>query len=85
MATHSSTLAWRIPGTEESGELQSLGSQRVRHDLVTETLAATSVVPKCLLPDFSFYGNKGNPYFKLLLNPFFFFFFLAKSSDGLIL
>ena len=32
MATHSSTLAWRIPWTEEPGELQSMGSQRVRHD-----------------------------------------------------
>ena len=32
MAIHSSTLAWRIPWTEESGELQSLGSQRVGHD-----------------------------------------------------
>ena len=30
MATHSSVLAWRIPGTEESGRLQSVGSQRVR-------------------------------------------------------
>ena len=30
--THSSILAWRIPGTEEPGGLQSLGSQRVRHD-----------------------------------------------------
>ena len=27
MATHSSSLAWRIPGTEESGRLQSMGSQ----------------------------------------------------------
>ena len=32
MATHSSILAWRIPRTEESGGLQSTGSQRVRHD-----------------------------------------------------
>ena len=32
MATHSSTLAWRIPGTEEPGGLQSMGSLRVRHD-----------------------------------------------------
>ena len=30
MATHSSILAWRIPWTEEPGELQSMGSQRVR-------------------------------------------------------
>ena len=32
MATHSSVLAWRIPGTEEPGGLQSTGSQRVGHD-----------------------------------------------------
>jgi len=32
MATHSSILAWIIPGTEEPGGLQSMGSQRVRHD-----------------------------------------------------
>ena len=32
MATHSSVLAWRIPWTEEPGRLQSMGSQRVRHD-----------------------------------------------------
>ena len=32
MATHSSILAWEIPGIEESGRLQSMGLQRVRHD-----------------------------------------------------
>ena len=32
MQTHSSTLAWKIPWTEEPGRLQSMGSQRVRHD-----------------------------------------------------
>ena len=35
MATHSSTLAWKIPWMEEPGRLQSMGSQRVRHDWVT--------------------------------------------------
>ena len=38
MATHSSTLAWRIPWREEPGRLQSMGSQRVRHDWVTSLL-----------------------------------------------
>ena len=38
MATHSDILAWRIPWTEEPGGLQSIGSQRVRHDWVTNTL-----------------------------------------------
>ena len=32
MAKHSSILAWRIPWTEELGRLQSMASQRVRHD-----------------------------------------------------
>ena len=32
MATHSSVLAWRIPGTGEPGGLPSMGSQRVGHD-----------------------------------------------------
>ena len=32
IATHSSTLAWRIPRTEEPGGLHSMGSQRVGHD-----------------------------------------------------
>ena len=32
METHSSILAWRISWTEEAGELQSMGSQRVRHN-----------------------------------------------------
>ena len=39
MATHSSTLAWRIPGTEEPGRLQSMGSQRVGHDCATNFLS----------------------------------------------
>ena len=36
-ATHSSSLAWRIPRTEEPGGLQSKGSHRVRHDAATNT------------------------------------------------
>ena len=36
MATHSSILAWRIPWIEEPGGLQSMGSQRFGHNLVTE-------------------------------------------------
>ena len=35
MATHSSILAWEIPWTEKCGRLQSMGSQRVGHDLET--------------------------------------------------
>ena len=36
MVTHSSILAWNIPWTEETGGLQSLGLQRVGHNLVTK-------------------------------------------------
>ena len=35
MVTHSSSLAWKIPCTEESGRLQSMGLQRIRHNCVT--------------------------------------------------
>ena len=35
MATHSSTLAWKIPWMEEPGRLQSMGLQRVGHDSAT--------------------------------------------------
>ena len=38
IATHSSILAWGIPWTEEPGGLQFTGSQRVRHDWVTNTV-----------------------------------------------
>ena len=37
MATHSSILAWETPWTEEPGQLQFMGSQRVGHNLVTKT------------------------------------------------
>ena len=36
MATHSSILAWEIPWTEEPGGLQTMGLQRVGHDLATK-------------------------------------------------
>ena len=36
MATHSSIFAWEVPWTEEPGGLQSIRSQRVRHDLATK-------------------------------------------------
>ena len=41
MATHSSILAWRIPSSEEPGGLQSIGSQRIGHSWVTNTLTHT--------------------------------------------
>ena len=41
MATHSSIFAWEIPWTEEPGRLQSIGSQRVRHNCATEDIHST--------------------------------------------
>ena len=41
MAPHSSTLAWKIPWTEEPGRLQSMGSQRIRHVHCTPTFSRT--------------------------------------------
>ena len=47
MATHSKSLAWRIPWTEEPGGLQSIGLQRVRHDSVTQpTCRHTGFMPR---------------------------------------
>ena len=43
MATHSSVIAWRIPGTGEPGGLPSMGSHRVGHDL--SDLAAAAAGP----------------------------------------
>ena len=43
MATHSSTLAWKIPWTEEPGRLQSMGSQGVGHDWVTSLSLSLSL------------------------------------------
>jgi len=51
MATHSSTLAWKIPWMEEPGRLQSMGSQRVGHDWGTSL--SFSIVP--------FGEGNGNP------------------------
>ena len=42
MATHSRILAWEIPRTEEPGRLQSTGSQRVGHNLVTKQRQQTA-------------------------------------------
>ena len=45
MVTHSSILAWEIPWTEKPGSLQSMGSQRVRHDLATKHSATHLALP----------------------------------------
>ena len=54
MATHSSTLAWRIPWTEDPGRLQPMGSQRVRHNF-TFTFTFLSVT---ICSDFGGQKNK---------------------------
>ena len=46
MATHSGTLAWRIPWTEEPGRPQPRGSQRTGHDLVTKPPITTIPVSR---------------------------------------
>ena len=49
MTTHSSILAWRIPWTEKPGRLQSMGSQRVRHDWASNTSwCSSNVLSDCL-------------------------------------
>ena len=49
MATHSSTLAWKIPWTEEPGRIQSMGSQRVRHDRMTSPMEIVVQTKKSVL------------------------------------
>ena len=53
MATHSSVLAWRIPGTGEPGGLPSLGSHRVGHDWSDLAAAAAVYVCQCYSPNLS--------------------------------
>ena len=49
MATHSSTLDWEIPWTEEPGELWSMGSQRVGDNWVTKLLFAELLLRACTI------------------------------------
>ena len=46
MAIHSSTIAWKIPWTEEPGRLQSMGLKRVRHDWATSLSLSLSYLSK---------------------------------------
>ena len=54
MVTHSSILAWKIPWMEKPGRLQSIGSQRVKHD------RATSFFPVLEQADFPFFPPEYN-------------------------
>ena len=49
MAPHSSTLAWKIPWTEEPGGLPPMGSQRVRHDRSDLAAAAAAELERTIL------------------------------------
>ena len=63
MATHSSILAWRIPQMEEPGRLQSMGSQRVRHDWATSLTQQHIKVDYRLqtAPSFALKGQRWKP------------------------
>ena len=54
MAIHSSSIAWKIPWTEEPGRLQSMGLQRVRHDWVTSLSFPFSYLSKRWFASFCF-------------------------------
>ena len=62
MATHSSVLAWRIPGTGEPGRQPSLGSQRVGHDWSD---AAAVLCLHCCVRAFSSCSERGLPFLAL--------------------
>ena len=71
MTTHSSTLAWKIPWMEEPGRLQSMGSQRVRHNWVTKHSPTHSKGKKKLI--------NNTPKIVIFL-PCFLFLFLQNTS-----
>ena len=57
MATHSNILAWRIPWTRDPGRLQSMGSQRVGHDLATTQIWMVATIENFSLS----YAKKNAP------------------------
>ena len=64
MATYSGILAWKIPWTGEPDGLQSMGSQRVGHDWVTNTFTLTyfaNIASQSLVLFYSFYSMLGLP------------------------
>ena len=60
MATHSSVLAWRIPGTGEPGGLPSMGSHRVGHDWSDLAAAAAAAINEILF-NVEYLGNLNEP------------------------
>ena len=82
MAPHSSTLAWKIPWTEEPGRLQSMGSQRVGHDWGTKHCLLILIVSDeisgiCFV---LFFLNYSSPVCICLLPPSTFYLILLFSS-----
>ena len=70
MATHSSTLAWKIPWTKEPGRLQSMGSQRVRHNWATSLHFTTKKLraktrPLMAMPNSWVYTMKYDSWFRI--------------------
>ena len=63
MATHSSVLAWRIPGTGEPGELPSMGSHRVGHDWSDLAAAAAASAAPASAGRFSTTESPGKPHY----------------------
>ena len=76
MAAHSSTLAWRIPWTEELGGLQFMGSQRVVHDWAAKTIQFTLI--SIILEQFRTQRNKERCNLLYLLN-------FPKTENGFFL
>ena len=74
MATHSSILAWKISWTEGPGGLQSMGSQRVRHDWVTEHKVTSSIGANMSIP-----GHDLCAHSKMISN--YFIYFLTSSTS----
>ena len=84
MATHSSVLAWRIPGTGEPGGLPSMGSYRVGHDWSDLAAAAAALFwGKRVIDEFAL------PFFTYLVCVsvciFFFFYWMWDSLNSVIL
>ena len=70
MATRSSILAWRISWTEESGGLQSMGSQRVGHDCATKQQTMTTGHYQCLTHTSALSESCGSEHLRGLLTGF---------------
>ena len=78
MATHSSVLAWRIPGTGEPGGLPSMGSHRVGHDWSDLVAAAAAAA---VFPDLEIITTKiAYVQFHYFLKPLYFILFLSYTK-----